>query len=132
MNLESSLDANLIIHYLLDDVPGQRQKVIDLLNDIEQNFYINDLVFSEVIYVLKGYKLPRDKILNSIKAFVSRKNVFLESNLSLIALEYYASHPSLSFVDCYSAFWAEKHHKEPLLTFDKKLSAQHPSAKYLV
>lgn len=124
------LDANLILRFILDDVPTQRKKVLKLLKE-NQNFYVNDLIVSEVIYNLQKMKFSRTEILNSLSGIFDQPNIHYESPFLPEVLEYYESHPALSFVDCYSAAWAEHTKNEPLLTFDKKLSKEHPSAKLL-
>ncbi|MBR3180655.1 PIN domain-containing protein [Candidatus Saccharibacteria bacterium] len=129
---KSSLDTNLICRLIIGDVPAQREKAKHLLSDISHSFYVNDVVVAETIFVLSSvYCLEREKISEDLKNLFSLPNVSPESPFILDALDFYASHPSLSFVDCYSAFFAEANNKEPLLTFDRKLSRQHPSAKSL-
>ena len=129
---KSSLDTNLICRFLLNDVPAQREKVKSLLLDESQEFYVNDAVVAEVEHVLnKVYTWSHERIQENLSFFFSIENVRPESPYISEVLEFYKNHPSLSYVDCYSAFFAENNNKEPLYTFDKKLSNQHPSAKLL-
>lgn len=127
----SSLDTNLILRYLLNDVPAQTKKVRKLLSSENQNFYIYDLVLAEVIFNLQSQDYPRKIIVESLKTLFSLDNIHPESPFIETVLDFYLDHPALSFVDCYSASKAEFTKKEPLLTFDKKLAKQHPSAKLL-
>lgn len=127
----SSLDTNLILRYALGDVPEQSKKVQKLLSDSSQDFYICDLVLAEVIFNLQKQASSRKDIVEFLHDLFSLDNIHPESPFIESVLDFYAEHPALSFVDCYSASKAEFTNKEPLLTFDKKLSKQHPSAKLL-
>ena len=127
----SSLDTNLILRLILNDVPEQRARFVSLLSDDRQIFYVCDLVLAEVIFNLQKMGRTRTEIVVSLKMFLSIDNIHPESPFIETVLDFYLDHPALSFVDCYSACKAEFTNKEPLLTFDKKLSKQHPSAKLL-
>lgn len=128
---ESSLDTNLLVRFYANDTPAQREKVQKLLTE-NCAFYICDVVATEIVHVLsKTYNEPRDNIRDFFNDLQKIPNIFFESSFLLEVLEFWAAHPALSFVDCYAATFAEKNNKEPLLTFDKKLSNQHLSAKLL-
>lgn len=131
LDYNCSLDTNAILRIALNDVPKQAKKVNALLSDETQNFYVCDLVIAEVIFNLKNQALSRSEISSFLKFFFSLPNVHPESSFVLDILDFYVEHPSLSFVDCYSAAFAEVNKKEPLLTFDKKLAKKHPSAKLI-
>ena len=129
--MKSSLDTNIILRYLWKDVPGQREKATALLDDETQTFYISDMVVAEVIFNLQMDKLKRSTIVNILNQLFEKKNIEVSTFVKNTVLPFFAGHPALSFVDCYTAFEAEKSHAEPLWTFDRKLSAQHPSTKKL-
>ena len=127
----SSLDTNILMRYIWKDVPGQREKVVKLLEDEDQIFYISDLVVAELIFNLKSDRLHRKSIVGILNGLFSRKNIRVNPFITNTVLPFYAEHPALSFVDCYAAFYAETENKEPLWTFDRKFANQHPSAKRL-
>lgn len=127
----SSLDTNVILRYVWKDVPGQREKAINLIDDDSCTFYISDLVLSEVIFNLKNDHLRRSTIVNILNGLFQKKNILVSDFVKNTVLPFFAEHPALSFVDCYAAFEAEKKGREPLMTFDKKLANQHPSVKML-
>lgn len=127
--MNSSLDTNILLRYIFRDVPDQYQKAVKLLDDETQTFYVSDMVVAEVTFNLQIKKLPRQAIVKIIEALSARKNIEISSFITDTVLPYFADHPALSFVDCYAAWEAEKKHREPLWTFDRKLSNQHPSAK---
>ena len=126
-----SLDTNILMRYIWKDVPGQREKAIALLDDKSSSFYISDLVISEVIFNLKIARLHRKSIVGVVEAIISKSNIHVSRFIADEVLPVYATHPALSFVDCYAACEAKQTDQEPLWTFDRKLANQHPSAKLL-
>jgi len=131
MSLESSLDTNILMRYIWNDIPSQCDKIKKLFASSDETFRISDMVIAEVVHNLQSWKVRRSSIVDSINSIFDLPNIVPNKFITDTVLPFYESHPALSFVDCYSAFEAEKFHAEPLYTFDQKLAAQHPSAKRL-
>ncbi len=129
--MKSSLDTNILLRYIWHDVPGQREKAAALIDDTTQTFAISDLTISEIIFNLQIDHIKRSSIVEIINELAEKRNIKISPFIINTVLPYFAEHPALSFVDCYTAFEAEETHFEPLWTFDKKLAHQHPSAKQL-
>ena len=132
--VSDSLDANLLVHFILGDDPAQRQKVLRLLSANNTIHHLSDLAISETIYVLeKIYQQTRSEISQEFSYFFETYGTSLNYNQKLFNLVFpsYVKHLSLSFNDICLAYYAELNSAEPLWTFDKKLSAQHSSAKLL-
>ena len=114
-----SLDTNVILRFLLRDVPDQSAKAIELVS--AGDCYVTDVVVTETVFVLeKAYAAPRDKIAFSLRSFMALPN--LASNAALFAevFDLYQAQQSLSIVDCYAALEAHVWSRS-LMTFDKKL-----------
>lgn len=129
-----SLDTSAIVHCIIDDVPGQREKVLELLNNPRAVHYVSDMAIAEALYALEEhYYLERDDAVNRLAVFLERYGNCLRHNhdLTELAFPFYLEHPKLSFYDCCLASYAELEGAEPLFTFDKTLARQHPSAKLL-
>ena len=129
-----SLDANILVHYIVNDIPSQRQAVTKLLSIPGSTHHVSDLAISETIFVLeKTYARSREEIASLLTLFFSFYSDSIDYNRDITSkiFSVYLSHPKLSFNDCYLAHDAEISHAEPLFTFDKKLAKQHPSAKLL-
>ena len=124
-----SLDTNVIMRHIWEDVPGLREKANELLNAPGKIFYVSDMVVSEVIFNLQSDNMRRSTIVAILTELAERKNIQMSSFVVDEVLPFFEEHPALSFVDCYTAFEAEKKGREPLYTFDKKLAKQHKSAK---
>ena len=129
--MNASLDTNILLRYILKDIPSQVKKTEELLRDKSQIFYISDLVLAEVIFNLQSVNMPRKNIVEILTLIFNLSNIRVNHAILDQALPFYLNHPALSFVDCMAAFYAEKERKEPLWTFDRKLASQHPSAKRL-
>lgn len=129
-----SLDANLIIHYILNDNPKQAEKVRKLLEKPSTTHYLSILAVAEAVHVFsKYYEQKREEIAFNMQSFLQRFDDVLEYDKEVyeLAFPYYVKYPALSFEDCCMAYIAELEHAEPLFTFDKQLAKKHPSAKLL-
>src|SRR5438046_2158128 len=96
-----SLDANVILRFLLGDVTDQTDKATKIIED--HKVYVTDVVLVEVIYVLeKVYKLSRKDICELVIDFLGFSNVVHNPRFLLHAIALYKDHPKLSVVDCYA------------------------------
>jgi predicted nucleic-acid-binding protein len=118
----TSLDTNVVLRFLLDDVPGQTQKATKTIE--KGKVYVTDVVAVEVIYVLeKVMLLSRDDVCKLITDFLGFANVVHNPYFLLEAILLYEHHPSLSIVDCYATAEAKAYNNQ-LVTFDKRLASQ--------
>lgn len=117
-----SLDTNVVLRFLLDDVPEQTQEATRVIK--RSKVYITDVVMIEAIYVLeKVMLLSRQDIAKLVTDFLGFSNVVHNPYFLLEAIDMYEQHPSLSVVDCYAAIEA-KAYSNQLVTFDKRLANQ--------
>lgn len=114
-----SLDTNVVLRFLLGDVPDQTQRATEL---IEKNtVYVTDVVVVEIIYVLeKVYELSRSDIHELMGDFLGFSNVVHNPSFLADTIKSYKEHPSLSIVDCYASEEA-KYYANELITLDKRL-----------
>lgn len=130
--MTDSIDTNIVLRYILNDIPEQKQQVIKMFSEPNTTHYLSNQAISEVIYVLeRTYDTPREKIVDAVSFFLTRYDgiVIYDNDLLEIVFPLYLKHPKLSWVDCALAAEAEVKHHEPLMTFDRKLAAQAPQAK---
>lgn len=118
----TSLDTNVVLRFLLDDVPVHTQKATITIK--KNRVYVTDVVVVEVIYVLeKVILLARKDIRKLITDFLGFANVVHNPYFLLESIQLYEKHPSLSIVDCYAV--AESNaYRNQLVTFDKRLASQ--------
>jgi predicted nucleic-acid-binding protein len=117
-----SLDTNVVLRFLLSDVPEQTDKATSLIES--QTVYVTDVIIVEAIYVLeKVYQLSRSDICELINGFLGFSNVVHNPRFLIETIDLYKGHPSLSIVDCYACQEARAYGNE-LITFDKRLVNQ--------
>ncbi|MCL5113149.1 MAG: PIN domain-containing protein [Patescibacteria group bacterium] len=122
MAIVVSLDTNVILRFLLDDIPEQT-KIASYTID-SSKVYVTDVVIVECIYVMeKVIGLSRQDITKLIVNFLGFSNVVHNLYFLEEVIQFYEQHPSLSIVDCYAATESKAYNNQ-LVTFDKTLANQ--------
>ena len=117
-----SLDTNVILRFLLNDVPSQTASAKVLFS--RPLIYASDVVVAEVAFVLeKGMKFERASVGLLLRTLTALPNLTFNCHFLPEVITLFQSRKSLSFVDCYAATEA-KIYGGTLFTFDKKLINQ--------
>jgi predicted nucleic-acid-binding protein len=125
-----SLDANVLLRLLLNDIADQHQAVIKLFDKATGQFAVADTAVIEVVFVLeRHYDFDRPAIAGAIEELMSLAEINCNRTLFKKALPLFVKHPGLSFEDCCLTTYAELNGAKPLWTFDRKLAHQAPNAK---
>ena len=116
------LDANVILRYLTNDIPSQRaraKKLFKRVQDLNYVVKILPITLIEVIYHLGNrYRLPRSKIAELIKTFISPNWIYLDNKEEVLeALELYKS-SKIDMVDIL-LFVHAKYQGYEVASFDK-------------
>ena len=115
----NSLDANVVLRYLLNDLPEQSKKARHLI--ASSQCYVSDVILTEVVFVLEKLSgFPRADIAVLLRRLISLKNVSCNEVLFDRAIELYMKKKQLSFPDCFIAVEAS-FSGDFVLTFDKDL-----------
>ncbi len=115
----TSLDANVVIRLILNDVPEKSDRAAEYLGG--SSCYLTDVVVSECVFVLeKVYKLDRRFIRDSMAILFDVETLAFNENLIEEVFDLYVSQKTLSFADCYSVAEAKLNGNE-LLTFDRAI-----------
>jgi predicted nucleic-acid-binding protein len=115
----NSLDTNVVLRYLLNDVPEQSIKSKKIITG--STSYITDVVAAEIVFVLERViGMKRSDIVRLVKSFLSLPNMIYNDFFLDQALDLYGASKNLSIVDCYAATEA-KVYGNTLFTFDKEL-----------
>ncbi len=117
------IDSNVLIRLITNDVPERAQQAIAMLerSDLGE-ITLLDAVITEVCFVLEfnpSYQLARSVIYDGLYAILDQGKL-LAGAYTLEALDVYANHPKLDYVDCLLLV-ASRGKKMNLLTFDKAL-----------
>lgn len=126
-----SLDTNILLRVMLQDVPDQFEAVIRLMERENVMYRISDAVLSEVVFVLTRMGVDRESIVAILTKFIARPNIKVSELMDIELFWMYIHSPKLSFTDCYLALEATMNEAEPLWTFDRALAKQSPTAKML-
>ena len=115
----NSLDTNVVLRYLLNDIPEQSLKSKAVITGSAS--YVTDVVVTETIFVLERIiDMDRSDIVKIVKAFLSLPNLIYNDYFLDQSIDLYGAKNTLSFVDCYAAIEA-KVYGNSLVTFDKEL-----------
>lgn len=115
---------------ILKDNLEQMEQVRALLLS-NRNFYVDDVVIMECVYVLTKEGYPRSEIADYLQTFLLNPMVTYAKSFFDPIFKSYVSHPSLSFEDLLIAAHAEQKSFLPLYTFDKKLASQTETAELI-
>lgn len=120
-----SLDANVLLRLLLNDVPEQHDAAVQLFHDSDGQFAVSDIAILELAFVLgRHYGFTRLAIVEAIDGLLSLTQINCNRTLFEKALPLFSQHTKLSLEDCCIATYALLNSAEPLWTFDQKLATQ--------
>lgn len=127
MSITGSLDANVLLRLLLEDLPEQHDAALALLTG-GGRFAVSDVALIEVAFVLgRAYGLTRAQQREAVLGLLDQPQIEGSRDVFAGALERYVVRPKLSLEDCYLVAAAEHHGYAPLWTFDRKLVSQSPA-----
>lgn len=125
-----SLDANVVLRLLLNDVPDQHAAAVALVDRADAEFVVSDIAVVEAVFAFcRHYEFSRAAAAEAIEGLMSLTGIECNRVMFTRALALFIDHPKLSFEDCCLAAYAELSNAEPLWTFDKRLARQAPSAR---
>lgn len=128
LNLEGSLDTNIVLRYILGDVESQT-KIVDKLIGSGINLRVSDLVIAEIVYILEAKGFRRSEVVETLEPLLAQNNLYITRSVVSPALEMYEKHSSVSFVDAMLVFDTSQSYATPLYTFDKKLANKSTNCK---
>lgn len=132
LKLRESLDTNIILRMMLNDIPEQGRKIQDLLMRMDVVYDVADLAITEAVYVMQSnYGLSREKIVDGLMRLMDFPKLNYNQALFDCVFPMYLACPKLSFNDCCLAGYAALNQAEPLWTFDKDLAKESGTAKLL-
>ena len=70
-----SLDTNILLRVLFQDIPEQAELAMDLLEREDVIYKVSDAMLSELVFVLTRMKVDRESIVAALVRIVSRPNI---------------------------------------------------------
>ena len=121
---ELILDANVLVRFLVQDVPQQAKAAKKLVEQAESGallLVVDPMIIAETVYVLTSYyKKPREAVANALLAFVQSDGVSVGEESRLVdALRRFQRMP-VDFADAWLAATAVETHRE-VASFDRDL-----------
>ncbi|KNX37913.1 PIN domain-containing protein [Luteipulveratus halotolerans] len=121
---DGSLDANVLLRALIDDIPDQGRAARDLIRAGSQ-WFVDDVAVIEVVFVLgRAYGLDRSQQREATMGVLRQPSISASLDLFEDVFDLYVGHPKLSIQDCYLVVAAGQRRRAPLHTFDRKLANQ--------
>lgn len=131
MSKNASLDTNVLLRWLVGDVPKQ-QKQVEALLSRDMKYHVVDMAIAEVVFVMEYYmKFPRDLVAGFLTAIIEQPKIECNRSLLYSVIPYYEKHTTESFVDCCLAVYAKLDGTTPVYTFDKKMARDLPYVELL-
>jgi len=116
-----SLDTNILLRYVLNDVESQAAAVQKMLAG-ENIYVVADHAIFEMVFVLeRTYAFQRAEIGESVDAIIHHGRVTCDTYFIEKVLSLYVQEEKLSIIDCAILEYARQQQALPLKTFDKDM-----------
>lgn len=121
---ELILDANVLVRFLVQDVPLQAKAARKLVEQAESGallLVVDPMIIAETVYVLTSfYKKPRETVADALMAFVQSDGVSVADESRLVDALRRFQRSSVDFADAWLAATAAETHRE-VASFDRDL-----------
>ncbi len=126
------VDTNVILRYLLNDIPEQAEKARRIFNrarSLKARVKILPIILVVVVYHLSHtYKIPRNEVADTLQIFISPKWIKIENKDAILeALELFKN-SKIDMVDL-MLFTIAKHKGYEIVSFDKDFKRLRRSIK---
>lgn len=126
----ASVDTNILIRIVAPDDEEQYRRALSLILNGD-DYYIDDYVVMETVYVLEKEKYSRREIVDSLSCLFKNDVFIYNEKFFKLVFERYLSRPSLSFNDCVIEARVKEKNALPLWTFDRKFARQSSTTSLL-
>ena len=121
-----ALDTNCVLRWLLRDNNTQADIVENHMKAAKARLHVSDMVFAEVVWVLKSYYEFDDRLIEGfMRKLIENDKINCNRELFGRVLDHINTRPTVSFIDTCLVFYAELSDAR-LLTFDQKLAKKFP------
>ena len=121
---ELILDANVLVRFLVQDVPQQAKAARKLVEQAESGallLVVDPMIIAETVCVLTSfYKKPREAVADALMALVQSDGVSVAEESRLVDALRRFQRSSLDFADAWLAAIAAEAHRE-VASFDRDL-----------
>lgn len=121
-----TIDANVILRYLTNDLPDQATRAGELLKKVEagiEEVFLPDIILADIIWILEGYyKQSRTQIRDWVTIILSLQGLeFSDKNIALDVLDIYVE-KGIDWSDAFTASQMSDRGITEIYSFDKHFS----------
>ena len=118
-----TIDANVILRYLTNDIPDQAKQAEELLKRVEagiEDVFLPDIILADIIWILdRYYKQTREDIREWITTILSLQGLtFSDKDMALNALDIYVDN-KIDWSDAFTASQMLQRGITEIYSFDK-------------
>ena len=121
----STLDANVFLRFLLDDIPSQAKEAAYILIKAKSGklrIFVPQIIIFEVLFALdKYYKFPKAEVIEKVNTLLVTSYLDIEDRMVFKEALEACKSKNIDFVDCFLICKA-KENNSTLFTFDKDLN----------
>lgn len=126
------VDTNVILRYLLNDIPDQAEKARRIFNrarSLKARVKILPIILVEVVYhLIHTYKIPRNEVADTLQIFISPKWIKIENKDAILEVLELFKNSKVDMVDL-MLFTIAKHKGYEIVSFDKDFKRLRRSIK---
>ena len=120
----TALDANVIVRYLVADVPDQAEaarSLIEQLTPDNPGFVCREVVIETAWVLERSYRFPRKRIAEALMDLAASDSLLVENAEDVVAAAHRYRQGGVGFADLMILAASEKANALPLYTFDRRL-----------
>lgn len=113
------IDTNLLLRFLLNDIPSQAQSVANLLKNPPGSLILTDVAFAELAWVMVSfYQFPKVDIIEKLFSILNMDILSLNKPLLSKTLKIYSEN-QIDYIDAYHAAVVSQDNLDSIFSFDK-------------
>jgi len=117
------VDTNVLLRYLLDDVPEQADAVEEILKRAAAGEFVlvlNTMVIAEIIWTCESYYgLPKGDIRDKVLAILNTPGLEVEDRDLIAEAVWIYAERNIDFADAYNGCWLKRNGLAAVYTFDR-------------
>ncbi len=121
---EAFLDTNLLLRFLLNDLPQQADAVEELLKRAAEGSVIlrtNVMVIAELVWTCESfYKLSKQEIRDKVVMILNTPGLRVENHDLLLQAALLYADQNIDFIDAYNGCWAKDQRIPLVYSFDQR------------
>ncbi|HDL86374.1 MAG TPA: PIN domain-containing protein [Candidatus Acetothermia bacterium] len=121
---EAFIDTNLLLRFLLNNLPQQADAVEDLLKRAAAGSVIlttNVMVIAELVWTCESfYKLSKQEIRDKVVMILNTPGLRVENHDLLLQAALFYADQNIDFIDAYNGCWAKDQRIPSVYSFDQR------------